>query len=46
MIFFFFQVLSDTISCVQVVGVWDDVLTMCERGHLQPQVLLFEAVYY
>ncbi|XP_057983147.1 uncharacterized protein LOC131168020 [Malania oleifera] len=29
---------------VKVVGCWDDVLKMCERGHLQPHVLFFEAV--
>ncbi|KAG5618238.1 hypothetical protein H5410_018062 [Solanum commersonii] len=29
---------------VKVIGGWDDVLVMCERGHLQPQVLFFEAV--
>ncbi|KDP31191.1 hypothetical protein JCGZ_11567 [Jatropha curcas] len=29
---------------VKVVGNWADVLSMCERGHLQPQVLFFEAV--
>ncbi|XP_009386394.2 uncharacterized protein LOC103973523 isoform X2 [Musa acuminata AAA Group] len=29
---------------VKVIGGWNDVLTMCERGHLQPQVLFFEAV--
>ncbi|CBI15290.3 unnamed protein product, partial [Vitis vinifera] len=29
---------------VKVIGSWDNVLTMCERGHLQPQVLFFEAV--
>ncbi|KAJ4836507.1 hypothetical protein Tsubulata_036210 [Turnera subulata] len=29
---------------VKVIGGWADVLTMCERGHLQPQVLFFEAV--
>ncbi|XVE54864.1 hypothetical protein DITRI_Ditri03aG0116900 [Diplodiscus trichospermus] len=29
---------------VKVIGGWDDVLTMCERGRLQPQVLFFEAV--
>ncbi|XP_027125792.1 uncharacterized protein [Coffea arabica] len=29
---------------VKVIGGWEDVLTMCERGHLQPQVLFFEAV--
>ncbi|KAH6837431.1 Ubiquitin carboxyl-terminal hydrolase-related protein [Perilla frutescens var. hirtella] len=28
---------------VKVIGGWDDVLTICEKGHLQPQVLLFEA---
>ncbi|XP_057952027.1 uncharacterized protein LOC131146434 [Malania oleifera] len=29
---------------VKVIGGWNDVLIMCERGHLQPQVLFFEAV--
>ncbi|XVF09167.1 hypothetical protein REPUB_Repub07fG0068300 [Reevesia pubescens] len=29
---------------VKVIGGWADVVTMCERGHLQPQVLFFEAV--
>lgn len=29
---------------VKVIGGWDDVVNMCERGHLQPQVLLYEAV--
>ncbi|OVA09096.1 Ubiquitin carboxyl-terminal hydrolases family 2 [Macleaya cordata] len=29
---------------VKVIGGWDDVLIMCEKGHLQPQVLFFEAV--
>ncbi|XP_055828881.1 uncharacterized protein LOC129896911 isoform X2 [Solanum dulcamara] len=29
---------------IQVIGGWDDVLVMCERGHLQPQVLFFEVV--
>ncbi|XP_077212791.1 uncharacterized protein LOC143858661 isoform X2 [Tasmannia lanceolata] len=29
---------------VKLIGGWDDVLIMCERGHLQPQVLFFEAV--
>ncbi|GMJ13764.1 hypothetical protein like AT3G47890 [Hibiscus trionum] len=29
---------------VKVIGSWADVVTMCERGHLQPQVLFFEAV--
>ncbi|CAN8254919.1 unnamed protein product [Cochlearia groenlandica] len=27
---------------VKVVGDWIKVLSMCERGHLQPQVLLYE----
>lgn len=29
---------------VKVIGGWDEVLTMCGRGHLQPQVLFFEDV--
>ncbi|CAA2989703.1 inactive ubiquitin carboxyl-terminal hydrolase 53-like [Olea europaea subsp. europaea] len=29
---------------VKVIGGWNDVLTMCIKGHLQPQVLFFEAV--
>ncbi|WCJ35992.1 Ubiquitin carboxyl-terminal hydrolase-related protein [Euphorbia peplus] len=29
---------------VKVIGGWPDVISMCERGHLQPQVLFFEAV--
>lgn len=29
---------------VKVIGGWADVLTICERGHLQPQVLFYEAV--
>ncbi|KAK9748006.1 hypothetical protein RND81_02G029600 [Saponaria officinalis] len=29
---------------VKVIGFWEDVLSMCERGHLQPQVLFYEAV--
>ncbi|KAL6559455.1 hypothetical protein OROGR_004572 [Orobanche gracilis] len=29
---------------VKVIGDWNDVLTKCERGRLQPQLLLFEAV--
>ncbi|WOL03975.1 hypothetical protein Cni_G12695 [Canna indica] len=29
---------------VKVIGCWKDVITMCEKGHLQPQVLFFEAV--
>jgi ubiquitin C-terminal hydrolase len=27
---------------VKVIGSWSDVLSMCKRGHLQPQVLLYE----
>ncbi|XP_061957526.1 uncharacterized protein LOC133678988 isoform X4 [Populus nigra] len=27
---------------VKVIGSWTDVLIMCEKGHLQPQVLFFE----
>ncbi|RZC78983.1 hypothetical protein C5167_003180 [Papaver somniferum] len=27
-----------------VIGGWDDVILMCERAHLQPHILLFEAV--
>ncbi|KAK9104857.1 hypothetical protein Scep_021701 [Stephania cephalantha] len=30
---------------VKVIGGWGDVLSMCERGHLQPQVLFYEAVH-
>ncbi|XP_039013323.1 uncharacterized protein LOC120142942 [Hibiscus syriacus] len=30
---------------VKVIGNWADVVTMCEQGHLQPQVLFFEAVH-
>ncbi|KAL2465298.1 Ubiquitin carboxyl-terminal hydrolase-related protein [Abeliophyllum distichum] len=29
---------------VKVIGGWNDVLAMCERGHMQPQVLFFEDV--
>lgn len=29
---------------VKVIGSWEDVLIICEKGHLQPQVLFFEAV--
>ncbi|KAI4336052.1 hypothetical protein L6164_014628 [Bauhinia variegata] len=29
---------------VKEIGGWSDVLTLCEKGHLQPQVLFFEAV--
>jgi hypothetical protein len=29
---------------VKVIGEWDDVVSMCRKGHLQPQVLFFEAV--
>ncbi|VFQ86618.1 unnamed protein product [Cuscuta campestris] len=28
---------------VKVIGSWDDVLLMCIKGHLQPQVFFFEA---
>ncbi|XP_062209984.1 uncharacterized protein LOC133911660 [Phragmites australis] len=28
---------------VKVIGSWFDVIVMCEKGHLQPQVLFFEA---
>lgn len=31
-------------NAVRVVGSWTDVLKSCEKGHLQPQVLFFEAV--
>ncbi|KAM7471373.1 hypothetical protein LguiA_009556 [Lonicera macranthoides] len=31
-------------KAVKVIGGWEDVLTMCRKGHLQPQVLFFEAV--
>ncbi|GJZ73351.1 ubiquitin carboxyl-terminal hydrolase-related protein isoform 1 [Tanacetum coccineum] len=27
-----------------VIGRWEDVVLMCEKGHLQPQVLFYEAV--
>ncbi|KAL8118256.1 uncharacterized protein LOC141723649 isoform X2 [Apium graveolens] len=29
---------------VKLIGGWEDVITVCEKGHLQPQVLFFEAV--
>ncbi|KAL4566551.1 hypothetical protein LXL04_030668 [Taraxacum kok-saghyz] len=29
---------------VKVIGRWEDVVSMCEKGHLQPQVLFYEAV--
>ncbi|KAG6512868.1 hypothetical protein ZIOFF_031002 [Zingiber officinale] len=29
---------------VKVIGGWEDVITTCKRGHLQPQVLFFETV--
>lgn len=29
---------------VKVIGRWEDVVLMCEKGHLQPQVLFYEAV--
>ncbi|KAI8031994.1 Inactive ubiquitin carboxyl-terminal hydrolase 53 [Camellia lanceoleosa] len=28
---------------LQVMGGWDEVLTMCETGQLQPEILFFEA---
>uniref|UniRef100_A0A1D1YV94 Inactive ubiquitin carboxyl-terminal hydrolase 54 n=1 Tax=Anthurium amnicola TaxID=1678845 RepID=A0A1D1YV94_9ARAE len=31
-------------NTVKVIGGWDDVLSMCQKGYLQPQVLFFEAV--
>eukprot|EP00850_Spirogloea_muscicola_P020246 SM000211S06616 [mRNA] locus=s211:69244:78836:+ [translate_table: standard] len=31
-------------STVKVVGSWEDVVTATRRGHLQPQVLFYEAV--
>ncbi|PKU74290.1 uncharacterized protein LOC110094340 [Dendrobium catenatum] len=31
---------------VKVIGRWDDVINVCERGHLQPQLLFFEAGDY
>lgn len=31
-------------STVKVIGTWDEVVSMCKRGHLQPQVLFYEAV--
>ncbi|CAI9284523.1 unnamed protein product [Lactuca saligna] len=27
---------------VKVIGRWEDVVSMCEKGHLQPQVMLME----
>lgn len=29
---------------VKLIGCWDDVISMCEGQHLQPQLLFFEAV--
>lgn len=29
---------------VKVIGRWEDVVSMCEKGHLQPQVLFYEDV--
>ncbi|KAJ0982811.1 hypothetical protein J5N97_011066 [Dioscorea zingiberensis] len=29
---------------VKVIGEWDDVLNVCRKGHLQPQVLFYESV--
>jgi ubiquitin C-terminal hydrolase len=31
-------------STVKVVGDWEDVARTCRKGHLQPQVLFYEAV--
>ncbi|XP_058073860.1 uncharacterized protein LOC131222711 [Magnolia sinica] len=31
-------------TTVKVIGGWDDVLTMCKEGNMQPQVLFFEAI--
>lgn len=31
-------------TTVKVVGSWDDVADACRRGHLQPQVLFYEAL--
>ncbi|KAG0594892.1 hypothetical protein M758_UG119900 [Ceratodon purpureus] len=31
-------------STVKVIGEWRDVASTCRRGHLQPQVLFYEAV--
>lgn len=28
----------------QVIGEWDEVLNVCRKGHLQPQVLFYESV--
>ncbi|RID58408.1 hypothetical protein BRARA_F01712 [Brassica rapa] len=27
---------------IQVIGSWTDVLSTCKKGHLQPQLLLYE----
>jgi hypothetical protein len=35
--------MTGSLLFVQVIGSWGDVLVMCEKGHLQPQVLFFEA---
>ncbi|XP_026443634.1 uncharacterized protein LOC113343718 [Papaver somniferum] len=32
------------VGFVRVIGGWDDVILMCERAHLHPHILLFEAV--
>ena len=46
LLFLFPSFFSYDINCAhaKVIGGWPDVLTMCEKGHLQPQVLFFEAV--
>lgn len=32
-------------TTVKVVGGWDEVINTCQRGHLQPQVLFYEAMH-
>ena len=32
----------DVLTYLQVIGSWSDVLSMCKKGHLQPQLLLYE----
>ncbi|XP_017216615.1 uncharacterized protein LOC108194207 isoform X1 [Daucus carota subsp. sativus] len=36
-------VMYDDIT-VKLIGGWEDVITLCEKGQLQPQVLFYEAV--
>lgn len=38
------MLIKDMILCAQVIGEWRDVTSTCRRGHLQPQVLFYEAV--